>query len=103
MKVATSKEAEAEPAMTGAASLRRLGADMLPDGSDNPSFVCLQGHQFTDAEMVHLRHLAGLRWLNLFGNRVTDAGLTHLAGLTQLEGLALHPNRHGALAYLRMP
>jgi len=42
---------------------------MLPDGSDNPSLISLQGHQFTDA---------GLKTLRLFGTGVTDDGVKQL-------------------------
>ena len=43
----------------------------------------------TDAGLVHLRGLTGLRKLVLWGTRVTDVGLVHLRGLVGLRELDL--------------
>ena len=49
----------------------------------------LKGSAVTDAGLVHLRGLTGLRNLNLAQTEVTDAGLEHLQDLVNLEKLNL--------------
>jgi hypothetical protein len=41
----------------------------------------------TDAGLVHLKDLANLEYLNLYGTAVTDAGLEQLKGLKNLKKL----------------
>ena len=43
----------------------------------------------TDMELVHLKGLRSLQWLDLSHTKVTDAGLVQLKRLTQLERLIL--------------
>jgi len=50
----------------------------------------LQLWNATDGDLVYLRNLRDLRWLELRGARVTDAGLFHLRGLTALQTVRLH-------------
>ena len=49
------------------------------------------GHntEVTNAGLVHLKELTGLKVLYLFDTKVTDAGLVHLKGLTKLKQLHL--------------
>ncbi len=42
-----------------------------------------------DGALVHLKNLAHLEYLNLYGTKVGDAGLEHLAGLKKLRNLYL--------------
>ena len=49
----------------------------------------LDGTSITDSDLVHLKHLTGLRLLLLTNTEVTDAGLVHLRGLTKLLRLDL--------------
>ncbi len=49
----------------------------------------LQGSQFTDAGLAHLKGLTNLVVLHLWATQVTDAGLEHLTGLTMLKRLNL--------------
>jgi hypothetical protein len=43
--------------------------------------VYLNGSEATDADLVSLRDLRGLKFLYLTETRLTDAGLEHLMGL----------------------
>jgi len=47
------------------------------------------GTGVTDAGLEHLRGMAKLNVLNLFGTKVTDAGLGYIKGLNQLQRLDL--------------
>jgi Leucine rich repeat len=68
-----------------AVSFRRvIGSPPAGDGELLP---------LTDADLVHLRALTGLRTLDLGSNEITDAGLTHLEGLIRLEALNLSGTR----------
>ena len=49
----------------------------------------LFGTEITDAGLVHLKGLTRLEYLSLRGTQVTDAGLVHLKGLTSLGDLDL--------------
>ena len=52
--------------------------------------VALRGPRITDAEMVHLKDLTKLEWLEFrAATQITDAGLVHLKGLTNLKVLWL--------------
>jgi hypothetical protein len=55
--------------------------------------VYLDGTQVTDAGLVHLKWLTGLRSLNLGGTQVSDAGLVHIEGLTGLQWMSLAGTR----------
>ena len=49
----------------------------------------VEARQLTDAELVHLKVLTKLEYLDLQGSHLTDAGLVHLKGLPKLESLDL--------------
>jgi len=49
----------------------------------------LTGTAVTDAGLVHLKGLTGLRDLELGNTQITDTGLAHLKGLTELRQLLL--------------
>jgi hypothetical protein len=51
--------------------------------------VYLNGSEATDADLVSLRDLRGLKFLYLTETRLTDAGMECLGGFTQLRGLSL--------------
>jgi hypothetical protein len=53
--------------------------------------LSLQGNQFTDSGLAHLKDLDQLTslWVNMGQSRMSDAGLAHLSGLTSLEVLAV--------------
>jgi Leucine rich repeat/Leucine Rich repeat len=52
--------------------------------------TCSKGDSpVTDAGLVHLKRLTGLRVLKLDGNDISDAGLAHLRNLTSLQELDL--------------
>jgi choice-of-anchor C domain-containing protein len=51
--------------------------------------------QLTDAGLVHLRRLTGLKGLGLERTNVTDAGLANLSGLSELDYLSLNWTRVG--------
>jgi hypothetical protein len=55
----------------------------------NVRSVIFDGTQVSDAGLVHLAELRGLKELWLGDTPVTDADLVHLAGLTKLESLYL--------------
>ena len=57
-------------------------------------FCCSSvGSVITDAGLVHLRSIPGLRTLRLDDTDVTDAGLDHLKGMTTLEFLSLRETK----------
>ncbi len=64
-----------------------VGADFLSDVEG------LRYKRATDAELVHLNGLTGLKTLGVNGTEITDAGLVHLRELTGLESLYLHNTR----------
>jgi serine/threonine protein kinase len=68
------------------ASLKKLGGTVVlnPEKTGVLS-VDLSGSQATNATLLQLRLLAGLKALNLSNTRITDAGLLHLASLPTLE------------------
>ena len=51
--------------------------------------VDLNRTKVTDEELLHLKALTKLEYLNLDGTKVTDSGLVHLKGLTNLQTLNL--------------
>lgn len=55
--------------------------------------VDLNGSEITDADLVSLRDLYGLRFLSLTGTGLTNAGLEHLIGLPELLQLSLADTR----------
>ena len=59
--------------------------------------------QITDAGLVHLGGMTGLKHLSLARTQITDAGLVHLEGLTGLQELYLPriPITDAGLAALR--
>ncbi len=50
----------------------------------------MSGPKVTDAGLVALARLPGLRSLTLHTRKVTGAGLAHLHGLAELRHLSLH-------------
>ena len=63
-----------------AAALDKLPADALVA-------LTLERASLSDAEVVHLGHLTGLRWLDLHETDISDRGLKELANLTELNYL----------------
>ena len=53
----------------------------------------LDGTQVSDEDLVHLQRLANLELLDLDGTQVTDAGLLHRKALPDLKVLALRSTR----------
>ena len=51
--------------------------------------VIFPNSKVSDADLVHLRGMKHLEWLELRGPQITDAGLVHLRELTNLRTLAL--------------
>ena len=62
--------------------------DTRPPGADRANPIEMHC-AISDAGLVHLEALTGLRWLRLDNTSVTDAGLARLRGLTGLQFLAL--------------
>jgi hypothetical protein len=56
---------------------------------DDLQYVQLSGTRVTNAGLVHLRGLTGLRVLWLYDTQISDAGLVHLQGLSGLRVLNL--------------
>jgi len=54
--------------------------------------VDLKTQDVTDAQVLHLKDLTNLTWLNLSQTKITDKGLEQLKGLTNLEYLNLYGN-----------
>jgi hypothetical protein len=52
-------------------------------------YLQLSGTRVSNADLIHLQGLTGLRVLWLYDTRVSDAGLVHLQGLTGLRVLNL--------------
>ena len=72
------------------AELRQLGAlfERYEQGKvTTASFSRIA--KVTDAGLVHLKGLTGLKSLALSGTQITDAGLVHLKALTKLQTLSL--------------
>jgi hypothetical protein len=59
---------------------------------DRVASVELNGAKITDAEVVHLKRLTGLRTLVLSRTTVGDAGLAHLSSMQSLECVILDEN-----------
>ena len=73
-------------------AIERLGGQITFDRNrpNKPvTDVDLSSTKVTDDELVHLKGLTNLQYLNLTGTKVTDAGLEHLKGLTSLKRLDL--------------
>ena len=75
------------------AAIEKLGGELVFDGSGSEISADLHGTDVTDAELVHLKDLTSLQWLNLSEPGVTDAGLVHLKELTSLQTLFLSGTR----------
>jgi hypothetical protein len=76
----------ASPTPPGPIWLRELlGVDFFA----SVAVVQNNGESFTDAQLVHLQGIPGLKSLYMLDTKTTDAGLLHLHGLTQLEDLVL--------------
>ncbi len=59
------------------------------DGGEEWYNVELSATEFSDAAMIHIQYLDGLRRLTLNGTRVTDLGMAHLTKVTALQFLDL--------------
>ena len=55
--------------------------------------VSLASPFVTDADLVNLRALPALRYLDIYDSKITDSGLDHIKGLTGLKHLGLARNR----------
>ena len=55
-----------------------------------PELTDLYVNHASNSDLVHLKPLANLQWLDLRETEVTSEGLVHLARLTKLEGLQLY-------------
>ena len=101
----TTRNAEAGAVVllsAGLVGLMALGVGCIPEGGPSmageaaPAPVTglpalrLNGTRITDAGLVHLEGLTGLRELRL-PREITDAGLAHLKGLTELRVLFIPP------------
>jgi len=92
--------------LKGVASLRELGLYAVPvygSTGSGPGFEGLEaltqlrrleigpvlrtGPRFSDSDLEHVKGLADLESLHLFGTQVTASGLEHLKGLTKLREL----------------
>lgn len=74
------------------AEIKRLGGACLCDEAspDKPIVsVFLLGKPIADTDLVHLKGLTNLQYLDLTHTQVTDAGLGHLKELANLKGLRL--------------
>ena len=78
-----------------AAAMQRSGAILAADDQGRIRSVRLSRTAVTDAGLVHLRELSGLKALYLDDTEVTGAGLLHIAGLTGLETLSVNYTRVG--------
>jgi hypothetical protein len=68
------------------AELERLGAKVQRVEGEVRAF---KSDGMSDAGLVHLKGMTGLRELQLYGTNVTDAGLVQFMGLTNLKELVL--------------
>ena len=67
-------------------------SDSLAPVEDLDRLLAFELHhtmKVTDAGLAHLRHLRGLRFVEINVAPITDAGLAYLAALTQLQKLSL--------------
>ncbi len=80
--------------------LRKLYGD---EHLGNAVVVEMGGTQVTDADLVDLKGLTNLEWLDLCNTQITDASLVHLEGLIDLDwlGLAEAPITDAGLVHLR--
>ncbi len=59
--------------------------------ADDISGIEIHKKSGTDADLLHIAHLTGLRSLNCSKSRaITDAGIAHIAGLRELRDLDLY-------------
>lgn len=94
-------EARGEQSVTGDCVILEVLADPAKDLSslsklkpDDLDALWLGNTWVDDAQVQHIRHLTGLRWLNIENNfNITDAGIVHVAGLQSLVHLGIHWTR----------
>jgi hypothetical protein len=75
--------------------------DLSPLGTlrpDDLQYLQLSGTRVSNAGLVHLRALAGLKVLWLYDTPISDAGLVHLRGLAGLRVLNLRSTLTSAAA-----
>jgi len=89
----TAQQEQAPSPTTLEALVETLGGRVSQNEQGELEALFLGGTQVTDAGLVHLAGLSGLKYLNLDDHPITDAGLAHLAGLTALEELNLSYSR----------
>jgi hypothetical protein len=86
------------------AAIRWLGGqfDWMSTKYPPGTSLYVPGDRLTDAHLVHLEGLIGLRCVRIDSTYVTDAGLVHLKGLTKLESLDLEGTQvaDAGLAYV---
>ena len=74
------------------AAIKELGGKVKVDENNALEQISFPSsrNMLTDAGLVHLKGLAGLKTLGFFRTpQITDAGLVHLKGLTKLQFLLL--------------
>lgn len=78
-----------DPQTAAVTALEKLNAQIRRD--DDGAVVSVFASKFdtTDAALVHLSKLSGLKQLSLEETKITDDGLVHIAGLTNLQKLWL--------------
>ncbi len=93
---------------------QRYGQDFVENMFENPDpelrpriiYAELHGHQFTDGELLLLRHLPDLKRISLRSSRVTDLGLVVLEELRALRTLSLreaHVTGGGLVHVAKLP
>jgi hypothetical protein len=85
-KLAAAGEAKPTQAESRAV-IEKLGGSFTEIHGQEVLSLC--GSKVTDAGLVHLKGMTGLKWLILCGAKATDAGLVHIRGLTGLRELNL--------------
>ena len=77
--------------------------NLLDDDPCSIESVMFMYYPVTDADLIHLAELSGLKRLTLESNRVTGTGFEHLRGMSQLETLEIHGHdiTDASLAHLK--
>ena len=85
------------------AAIEKLGGEVERFWTGGVHGVDLSRASATDAELVHLRAMSSVLFLDFTGTRVTDAGLVHLEGMKDLRRLKLGGTRitDAGLAHLK--
>ncbi len=67
-----------------------LGEEPVESVFNHQVSVALGDTRIMDSDLVHLKNISHLDWLNLYNTPITDEGLVHLRCLTKLRGLYLN-------------